>query len=257
LEGIEWQPVTWEFDSSNGCLSCHGNPLLKKMASGGGKSYQVTEVDSSVHRDLTCQQCHVDYRYDDKPSSTPLWTINASKACADCHKKANTGDPEKDKRLSEPVEAYDKSIHAEAIVEGNLESATCGSCHGGHFIYSTETASGAARMHQSAYRVCARCKQHGDEYDTYDDYYHGKAYKSGAPDSPSCWDCHASHEVQPRSDTESTVNDANVGATCGQEGCHKGSSDKFGANAAALIHQKIEAQEQNPLLRLIARIRGR
>ncbi len=168
----------------------------------------------------------------------------------------DTGDAEKDKKLSEPVALYNKSIHATALKDGNTDSATCGSCHGGHFIYSTDNALGAARMHGSSYRVCARCKQHGDEYDTYDDYYHGKAYKAGAPDAPACWECHESHDILPKSDPESSVNAANVGETCGQEGCHKGSSEEFGTEAAALIHQKAQAQQDNPLLRLIANLTG-
>jgi hypothetical protein len=112
-------------------------------------------------------------------------------------------------------------------------------------------------MHQSSYRVCARCKQHGDEYDTYDDYYHGKAYKAGAPDAPACWDCHESHDILPKSDPASSVNEANVGETCGTEGCHTGSSETFGTEAASLIHSKATAVEENPLLRLINNLTGR
>ena len=255
--GIKWSPAKWGYDSGAGCLSCHGNPLLQKQGLAGGKSFEVSGLEQSVHQDLTCQECHNDFNYDETPPATQLWTLNASKACADCHTNPNTGDAELDKRLSEPVELYNKSIHATALEDGKTDSATCGSCHGGHFIYSTETVAGQARMHQSSYRVCARCKQHGDEYDTYDDYYHGKAYKTGAPDAPACWDCHMSHDILPQDDPVSAVSDENVGDTCATEGCHTGSSDEFGAEAAALIHQKAQAEQENPLLRLIANLTGR
>lgn len=260
-EGIEWEPASWDYDSSGagsmGCLACHGNSLLSKQGLTGAKSYQVTGVEDSVHQSVTCQQCHVDYRYDDKPSATPLWTVNASYACADCHASANTGDAEKDERLSAPVDAYNKSVHAAAIADGQLDSATCGSCHGGHFIYSTETDLGKQRMHLSAYRVCARCKQHGDDYDTYDDYYHGKAYKASNPDAPSCWDCHGSHDILATADASSLVNSSNVGETCGQEGCHSGSSEKFGSAAAKLIHEKTSEEAENPILKFINGLKGR
>ena len=250
-QNIDWAPDSWAYDASDGCLSCHGNPLLQKQALSGGKSYQVTGLEDSVHQDVTCQQCHIDYRYDDQVQASRLWTINASNACANCHAKST------DKRLSAPVAAYNKSVHAKAISQGKTDAATCGSCHGGHFIYSTKDAIGKARLHQASYRVCARCKQHGNAYDTYDDYYHGRAYKAGATDAPACWDCHDSHDILPKSDPKSTINEVNIGETCGRPGCHKGSSEKFGYEAAALIHQKAQAQAENPLLRLIAALTGR
>lgn len=250
-KSIDWTPKTgWEYDSKDGCQACHGSSALLKQSGGATKSFQVADIDESVHRDTTCQQCHPDYRYDDKPGATKLWNVNAGIACGTCHQSSDK--PE----LRDPVALYEQSTHAKKVREGDYESATCGSCHGGHFIYSAQSEAGAERMQASAYRTCARCKQHGDDYDTYDDYYHGKAYKAGAPDAPACWQCHESHKILPAADPASSVAEKNVGATCGQEGCHKGATEKFGNDAGGLIHRKGEAQEQNALLRLIGRIRG-
>ena len=256
-KGVTWQPKTnWDYDSNNGCQSCHGSSNLLKQDNGVAKSFQVQGVDESVHRDNTCQQCHVDYRYDDKPAATKLWNVNAGLECGTCHA---TLPKSKD---SSPVALYEQSIHSQKIQEaiadpsqGNLNSATCGSCHGGHFIYNLDTAEGKARMHASALRVCARC--HLDKYVSYNDYYHGQAYKRGAPDAPACWDCHASHDVLPKADSSSTVNAANVGNTCGQAGCHKGSSESFGTQADQLIHRKVTAVQTNPVLEFISNIFNR
>ncbi|HET6351434.1 MAG TPA: cytochrome c3 family protein [Coriobacteriia bacterium] len=257
-EGISWEPKgEWAYDSSKGCLDCHGQPLLQKQGLAGAKSFQVSGLEESVHQDLTCQKCHQDYRYDDKPSGSPLWTINVSSACESCHANPNTGDAKKDERLSKPVADYKKSIHYEKLTGGKSDSATCGSCHGGHFIFSTQDELGKARMHRASYRVCARCKQHGTAYDTYDDYYHGRAYKQGAADAPACWDCHNAHDIQPKSKPASTVNSVNIAKTCGTEGCHSSTSQQFGASAAELIHQKAQAQEDNWLLRQIANVKAR
>lgn len=261
--GIRWAPAKWEFDSKGGCMSCHASPQLTKASIGGNKSFQVTGVEISAHQDLTCQQCHIDYRYDDKASPSQLWRLNASVACADCHRNASTGNKKRDQQLSAPVELYERSQHAVAIEEGRLESAACSSCHGGHFIYRLNNPDGSpipiakAKMHNAADVTCGDCKKHGKDYETYDDYYHGKAYKAGAPDSPACWQCHNSHDIQRAANTKSSVNPSNVGETCGQEGCHQGSSEKFGTDAADLIHKKAAAQEKNPLLQFIARITGR
>jgi len=249
-DGIVWSPASWDYNAGDGCLACHGNQGLTKQTSDGQKSFEVSGLSASAHTDLTCQQCHPDYRYDDKASSSQLWRVNAGQACADCHKD------QKEKNLSDVVPAYNQSDHAKAIASGDYESATCGSCHGGHFIYRLDTDLAKQRMHMSSYRVCARCKQHGDEFDTYDDYYHGKAYKNGAPDAPACWDCHNSHKTLENENEESSVNEANVGETCGREGCHQGSTEQFGAAAAELIHSKVKEQENNPLLQLISRITG-
>lgn len=248
--GIRWAPDSWDYDAGDGCLSCHGDEGLSKQSAVGFKSFEVTGLQESAHADVSCQQCHPDYRYDDKPQSSELWTVNAGNACAACHETLE------DPRLSDVVAEYEKSTHADAINEGNYDSATCGSCHGGHFIARTNTELAKQRMHLSSFRTCARCKQHGDEFDTYDDYYHGKAYKAGALDAPACWDCHASHKILPASNPDSMISSSNVNETCETEGCHSSTGEQFGASAAALIHTKVKEQEANPLRRLIARITG-
>lgn len=239
--GVVWTPKTgWAYDSGSGCQSCHGSSNLLKQDKGITKSFQVAGLNESAHRDNTCQQCHIDYRYDDEAAPTKLWNVNAGIACGMCHQNAER---EQDRA---PVTLYNNSIHAEKIREGNYKSATCGSCHGGHFIYLLDTAEAKERMHASALRVCARC--HVEQYASYDDYYHGRAYKEGAPDSPACWQCHKSHDVLAKANPKSAVSDTNIGATCGQEGCHKGSTEAFGAQAGSLIHRKLEVQKANPIV---------
>lgn len=247
-EGIRWSPASWAYDSSNGCLACHGDEGLTKQSASGLKSFSVKGLEASAHERLTCQQCHIDYKYDDGPNPSALWTANASAACARCHRTAEGG------KWAQVVADYDRSQHARAVRDGNFDSATCSSCHGGHFIFRLDTDLAKQRMHLSAYRVCARC--HDEEYGTYDDYYHGKAYKAGNPDAPACWDCHGAHDIRPASDPGSLVAAKNVDKTCGQEGCHTGTDERFGATAARLIHEKVKEQKQNPLYRLVARLRG-
>jgi len=254
-KAIVWQPKAgWDYDPgqtdgvASGCLACHGDATLLKAAGNGTRSFQVTGIEDSAHRGVTCQQCHPDYRYNDKVSATKMWSINAGLACATCHQTAKKA---KDR---EPVNLYEMSVHAKKIREGDYESATCGSCHGGHFIYRLDTADAKSRMHASAYRTCARC--HAEAYGTYDDYYHGQPYKNGAADSPACWQCHEAHDVLPQADQASSVSDKNISATCGQKGCHTGSSQKFGTDASQLIHRKAQAQKDNPLMQLIARAKG-
>jgi len=242
-EDINWTPATgYKYDPRDGCVACHGSESLVKTSGGVPKSFQVTGVFDSAHQDTTCQQCHIDYQYEDDPVPTKLWNINAGLACSSCkdHKDQNT--------------EYQKSIHAEEINKANYESATCASCHGGHYIQRLDSQSALAALQASAYRVCARC--HKEQWISYDDYYHGAAYKEGAPDAPACWDCHGSHDIQPASDPDSTVYPKNLGETCGQDGCHRRSDEDFANAAGELIHQKGEAVRANPLRNLLSTVRA-
>ncbi len=246
-EFIVWEPeVPFEYESDGGCLACHGDENLTKTSEGRPKSFQVLGVDDSAHRDTTCQQCHQDYRYDDKIMPTPLWYVNAGFACASCHEAE---DPE-----SMVVADWENSVHGMEVADKNYDSATCSSCHGGHYIRRLDTPAAEAALHASAYRVCARC--HLEEYNSYDDYYHGAAYKTGAGDAPACWDCHGAHDILPSADEDSMMSDERKPETCGQEGCHGGSGDSFVEDAGSLIHQKIEARESNPLRRFFSGIRN-
>ncbi len=100
-------------------------------------------------------------------------------------------------------------------------------------------------FNKSGVEVCGECHTKGAE--TYADYYHGAAYKEGAPwDAPACWDCHGAHLVLPASDRNSPVHPDNLVKTCGQDGCHVDANEEF-VKYASLIHGKQEALEENPL----------
>lgn len=247
-ESVNWRPAEeYVYDSDGGCNACHGDENLTKTSNGAPKSFQVVGVDDSAHRDLSCQKCHMDYEYEDAEAPTPIWQVNAGIACANCHADPTTWGDDVDRAAhnKEMVEKYNASVHADQINDGNLESATCSGCHGGHYIKTLDTEFARRELHGGAYRMCARC--HLDEYDSYDDYYHGAAYKQGALDAPACWDCHGAHGILPSSDPESAMSDENKGDTCGTEGCHSGSGESFTNAAGDLIHQKKETAEDNIL----------
>jgi hypothetical protein len=243
-EDIDWEPETnYNYDAEDGCLACHGDENLTKTSQGQPKSFQVVGVMDSAHADVTCQQCHKDYEYEGKEKATPLWNVNAGLACMDCHDH------------DEQSTIYMDSIHGQELANGDLEAATCASCHGGHFIQRLDTEYAKRTLQGSAYRMCARC--HRAEYESYDDYYHGAAYKRGATDAPACWDCHGAHEVLPTSDPDSLMSDQNRADTCGQEGCHAGSdyeNPAFAEAASSLIHQQVDAAAENPLRQVLIQI---
>lgn len=257
-EGVTWTPPQpMIYDAGSGCLACHGSPNLIKTSAFGLKSYQVVGLEASAHRELTCTQCHVDFAYAPVEGQTKIWSVNAGMACgkAGCH---DTDDPATEDVDEDQVTAYAASIHGVKLAEGDLKSATCGSCHGGHAIERLDTRAARNALQLAGEAMCADC--HKDRWDSYDDPYHGRAYKKGALDAPACWDCHPAHAVQPSDDPESTTNDAQVASTCAGDastgiGCHQQHPDAtegFVEQAAEMIHGQYDVRKSNPILRLLS-----
>ena len=242
--GVDWDSASLTYDVGDGCLACHGNPELMKASRGQPESYYVSGIERSAHRDTTCVECHVDFNYTDQASGTPLWRINVGLACEGCHD---------DEEHGHIVAQYRESIHGQLISEGTYTSATCASCHGGHDIARLDTDAARRELHFASQQMCGGC--HSAEWNSYDDYYHGRAYKRGAASSPACWDCHGSHEVLQLADPASMMYPVGAVTTCGS--CHPGSDEAFIEHAADLIHGRATAVIENPLLRLLRSWTGR
>ena len=65
----------------------------------------------------------------------------------------------------------------------------------------------------------------GNRVSSYLDSYHGLASEGGSVVAANCASCHGVHNILPSSDPRSTINRANLDATCGK--CHKGVTQKF------------------------------
>jgi hypothetical protein len=242
---IAWTPPQpMVYDAGNGCLACHGSPNLIKSSSEGIVSYQVTGIDESAHRDLTCPDCHIDFAYELPKPPTRVWYINAGMSCAngECHDDADY------------LEAYQASAHGKAIAEGDYSSATCGSCHGGHDIALLDTDAAKLDLHFSSEAMCAGC--HQDRWDNYHDPYHGKAYKRLVEDAPACWGCHPAHEALPSKDPGSSTHAANIGPTCATCHQHADAGEEFASFSAEMIHQQEGVRAENILHKLLSLLPG-
>jgi len=65
----------------------------------------------------------------------------------------------------------------------------------------------------------------GNRVTSYFDSYHGLASEGGSVVAANCSSCHGVHDILPSSDPRSSINRANLDATCGK--CHKGVTQKF------------------------------
>ena len=132
---------------------------------------------------------------------------------------------------------------------------TCGDCHRpSHSIQMlTDNPEARAELHMQGYEICGKC--HAEEWDSYSDYYHGAAYRRGAPDAPSCWDCHGFH-------TDSAVRQSRVS---GQRGAtSKTPADRMDAikirtieylEYAGLVHRRDEVRAENPFYKFMNQTR--
>ena len=130
---------------------------------------------------------------------------------------------------------FNASIHGQAIARGNQLSPVCTDCHGIHSIKSHKDPNSPVSEQNLSRDTCARCHEGvrlssefgipGNRVSTYMDSYHGLAAEGGSVVAANCSSCHGVHNILPSSDPRSTINRANLDATCGK--CHKGVTQKF------------------------------
>jgi cytochrome b subunit of formate dehydrogenase/nitrate/TMAO reductase-like tetraheme cytochrome c subunit len=128
-----------------------------------------------------------------------------------------------------------QSVHGQAIAQGNWLAPVCTDCHGIHTIKAPQNPNSPVSEQNVSRDVCARCHQGvrlsqefgvpGGRVTTYFDSYHGLASEGGSVVAANCSSCHGVHNILPSSDPRSTVNRANLDATCGK--CHKGVTQEF------------------------------
>ena len=225
------------------CGACHGQRFV--MGTTGVSTQPFVSYQESVHgravasgsqQAAVCTDCHG--AHDILPANDEKSLINKFNVPATCG------------RCHAGVQAeYTQSIHGQAIARGNTLAPVCTDCHGIHTIHTVSGAPGGPNnpaADQSLTRdSCAGCHQGvrltqefgvaGNRVSSYLDSYHGLASQGGSVVAANCSSCHGVHNILPSSDPRSTINPANLDATCGQ--CHKGVTTKF---TRAKVHVDID-----------------
>lgn len=239
----------------SGCMVCHGDRNLIRIKGNEYISFYIPEyvITNSAHgpgpktgpAGVLCTGCHLDFASTTPHKNNENWQRTAKSACRACHTLED--------------EAFGKGAHAVSTKPGQVDAKAdqkpmCGDCHGSHEIQPLDAA-GKAALHQNGWQVCGRC--HRDTWASYNDYYHGAAYKRGAPDAPACWDCHGAHDILPSKDRNSPTNAVNLAETCsgrlaGRK-CHDGVNDQF-LQYGRMVHQKQQLMAQNPVYGFIRKV---
>ena len=234
---------------ANACTSCHVDIIdLQKHAQGVYVPQPVDcsmchqketqEYTTSVHHikeKFSCVECHSDIHYLKPWGKSKIKIITK---CTSCHEE----------------ESYVASGHARAVMKGNNDSAVCSDCHGLHDTKILHTAGRKYPVEAREFytRACNKC--HADKdlmkknnlttiaVETYEHSIHGKIQKLGYP-AAGCADCHTSHNILPKEDPKSTVNERNLIKVCSR--CHKGVNTNF---IKFIPHPNFEDREKYPQL---------
>jgi cytochrome b subunit of formate dehydrogenase len=168
----------------------------------------------------SCTTCHGSH--DIVKASDPASRVSHAKApatCGTCHTFI--------------LDDWQQSSHGQAWNHGQgVKGPTCVTCHGSHGILHPQ--SNQAR--QQLPETCSQC--HKGKYETYRDTFHGKSSELGFVAAADCSDCHTPHKNLPAADPRSSVNPANLRATCGR--CH---GDKV---TASFVSFKPHLDPRNP-----------
>lgn len=234
---------------------------LGLLNAGPAAAQSATQTSQVVE----CAKCHADHDFIDANATGPgqdtllyvppdalVGTAHESLACSDCHRGFEAGYPHNVDEVVVPCSTcheqegddWTASIHA-VNAETVGDAPTCVSCHGSHRVlrasdpqsptYPLNVAGLCGRCHGDA-RIIGRyfVGQGGEQARiataAFPESVHGIALtRDGLVVSATCSDCHRAHRVLPADSAESSVNRANIPATCGS--CHAGVSEVFDASA--------------------------
>jgi len=211
------------------CQRCHfpGNPV------GAPEDVSYEGYVKSVHGRLRaqgnakaplCQDCHGDHGIHkrDDPASR-VGKANVPATCGTCH--------------AEVYAQYARSEHGISLLErGNTEAPSCTDCHGEHDILPPREDASEVSATQIP-ETCSTC--HGamefntrygipvNPVSTFRHTFHGIANELGSAKVAQCASCHTAHKVLPPDDAASSVNPANIPATCGKPECHPGANANY------------------------------
>lgn len=136
-----------------------------------------------------------------------------------------------------PHADYAHGFHAQAVHNG-VKAATCLDCHTKNGDMTTILPASDIKStinRANIAETCGRC--HGDKsvmqgsgisdrpFLSYRESVHAKAIARGNTSAAVCTDCHNSHDIQPASNSASSIAKINIPATCGK--CHQTEAAEF------------------------------
>ncbi|NIQ40420.1 MAG: cytochrome C [Proteobacteria bacterium] len=238
------------------CLECHDNVNEVKFVRSvhGANScnschWDITDIDEHTvagariqAEAVTCHRCH---KVEGAEHYASAHFINDVK-CQDCHFeiheitawKGNKARVIQKCTICHEDDGYFESIHGQAVLAGNKDSAVCSDCHELHKtpILSGEEPERVEFRRLFHTQVCQKC--HADKEmmkrnnvllianETYQESYHGKVEYLGYPTLVAgCADCHGFHNILHPDNLRSTISKPRLVETCVK--CHANANANF------------------------------
>ena len=265
----------YECIDNSECLGCHTKISERKFAQSvhGANScnschYDITDVKAHgkakggrIHTEpVSCHRCHKREGVEHYASAHFINDIQ----CKDCHKDIHELTPWKGDKVRviqtcttcHSDDGYSQSVHGQAVVDGNPDSAACNDCHGLHKIPLLKGDEPKAVEFRKEFHteVCQKC--HADKEmmkrnkvfliatQTYYESYHGKVEHLGYPRLVAgCADCHGFHNILPPNNPKSLISEKRRVETCGK--CHTGANANF---VQWIAHATHKDPEREPVL---------
>lgn len=216
---------TYALNVSKLCADCHKNKrIIGKYfdtAKDGPARTAVVEYEKTVHNmamvksgltvSATCNDCHGAHLILPRDSvRSTISRANIAQTCGTCHAGV--------------LATFDSSAHGLALVNHKKTDTghgapVCIDCHKGHQV----VAANDSVWFRGVVKECGSC--HEKLVESYGETYHGQVTALGFGWTAKCSDCHTAHNMLPARDPRSSVNEANLVATCGK--CHPGANAKF------------------------------
>lgn len=201
------------------CMKCHENRSIISSKDGHSLFIDVKKLEGSTHSKINCSQCHVvNNIFKHRPCENMVQDVD----CSNCH--------------AEVGKDYVQSMHGKLKAANSKNAPSCKECHGTHQIlakknpyspiFPTNIPKLCAKCHREGQKAAVLIEDGEDVIGLYSESIHGKGLlKSGLTVTATCTNCHTSHRELPADDPLSSVNPANIAATCGS--CHHGIEEQF------------------------------
>lgn len=254
---IKGREYCYECIDNSECLGCHTKINERKFAqsvhgvnSCNSCHWDITDVKdhlkakgARIHTEpVTCHRCHKKEGAEHYASAHFINDVQ----CKDCHTNIHEITPWKENKIRviekctacHSDDGYSESVHGQAVVAGNPDSASCHDCHGLHKIPILKGDEPKMVQFRKEFHteVCQKC--HADKEmmernkvfliatQTYYESYHGKVEHLGYPQLVAgCADCHGFHSILPPDNPKSTISEARLVETCSK--CHLRANANF------------------------------
>jgi len=152
---------------SPNCLSCHRNALVTQKSA-------VDSLQRKIAQEKLCLSCHLD--------NEEIMSKTAPSA--------------------KFITAYELSVHASEIMNGNPKAATCIDCHTAHGVVPGNEQNSTVNKFNIP-NTCAKC--HNQIAKEYKESVHGVFITRGNKEAPVCTDCHGEHNILRHDDPKAPV----------------------------------------------------